>query len=265
LIQYQGREAVLVNMMDITRAKEFEQLVLTKQKMVSLGHVAAGIAHEIRNPLSGINIYLATLKKLLANPEGMGQKGVQKAQGIVEQIRSASGKIESVVKRVMDFSKPSRPKLALTNINGSIEEAIHLSAVTLRKRGIELEKALSPALPQCHADSHLIEQVILNLVTNAAQAMRNAEGPKRVEIASFVENNQVVIRVSDSGPGVPLGDRDKIFDPFFTTKRDSAGIGLSLSHRIITDHGGSLDVATSKWGGAEFRIEIPVEKRVEKK
>jgi len=263
LIQYQRKEAVLVNMMDITRAKEFEQLVLTKQKMVSLGHVAAGIAHEIRNPLSGINIYLATLKKLLGDSGDLGQKGVQKAERIVEQIQSASGKIESVVKRVMDFSKPSRPKLALTNINQSIEEAINLSALTLRKRGIELEKSLSPALPQCHADSHLIEQVILNLVTNAAQAMRDAEDPKKIEIASFVENNHVVIKVSDSGPGVPVGDRDKIFDPFFTTKSDSSGIGLSLSHRIISDHGGSLDVATSKWGGAEFRIEIPVEKRTE--
>jgi len=265
LIQYQGKDAVLVNMMDITRAKEFEQLVLTKQKMVSLGHVAAGIAHEIRNPLSGINIYLATLKKLLGDSEGIGHKSLQKANRIVEQIQSASGKIESVVRRVMDFSKPSRPKLALTNINESIEEAINLSAVTLRKRGIELEKALSAALPQCHADSHLIEQVILNLVTNAAQAMRHAKDPKRVEIASFVENNHVVIRVSDSGPGVPLGDRDKIFDPFFTTKSDSSGIGLSLSHRIISDHGGSLDVATSKWGGAAFRIEIPMEKRTEER
>jgi PAS domain S-box-containing protein len=263
LIQYQGKDAVLVNMMDITRTKELEQLVLTKQKMVSLGHVAAGIAHEIRNPLSGINIYLATLKKLLGDSGNLGQKGVQKAQRIVHQIQSASGKIESVVRRVMDFSKPSRPKLALTDINASIEEAINLSAVTLRKRGIALEKALSPALPQCHADSHLIEQVILNLVTNAAQAMRHAKDLKKVEIASFVENNHVVIRVSDSGPGVPVGDRDKIFDPFFTTKSDSSGIGLSLSHRIISDHGGSLDVATSKWGGAEFRIEIPVEKRTE--
>ncbi|MDY6836387.1 MAG: ATP-binding protein [Thermodesulfobacteriota bacterium] len=265
LIQYQGKRAVLVNMMDITRAKEFEQLVLTKQKMVSLGHVAAGIAHEIRNPLSGINIYLATLKKLLGDSEGIGQKGLQKAKRIVEQIQSASGKIESVVRRVMDFSKPSRPKLALTNINTSIEEAINLSAVTLRKRGIELEKALSPALPQCHADSHLIEQVILNLVTNAAQAMRKAAGPKKVEIASFEKNNHIVIKVSDSGPGVPFSDREKIFDPFFTTKSDSSGIGLSLSHRIISDHGGSLSVNSSKWGGAEFRIEIPVEKRVEKR
>jgi PAS domain S-box-containing protein len=263
LIQYQGKGAVLVNMMDITRAKELEQLVLIKQKMVSLGHVAAGIAHEIRNPLSGINIYLATLKRLLDDSDGFGQEGVQKATKIVGQLQSASDKIESVVRRVMDFSKPSRPQLALTNINDSIEDAIDLSAVALRKRGIALEKQLAPGLPPCHADSHLIEQVILNLVTNAAQAMRKTQGPKRIEIASFEENNHVVIRVSDSGPGVPFSDREKIFDPFFTTKRDSSGIGLSLSHRIISDHGGLLGVAKSKWGGAEFTIEIPVEKRTD--
>ena len=153
--------------------------------------------------------------------------------------------------------------IALTDINESIEEAVNLSSVTLRKKGIKLEKALARGLPRCHADRQLIEQVILNLVTNAAQAMRKTEGPKRIEIASSEEDNHVIIRVSDSGPGVPLNARDKIFDPFFTTKSDSSGIGLSLSHRIITDHGGSLDVTASKWGGAEFRIEIPVEKRME--
>ncbi len=261
LIKYQGKEAILVNMMDITRTKELEHLVLMKQKMVSLGHVAAGIAHEIRNPLSGINIYLATLKKIFDGSNRFEQESLRKAKEIVGQLQSASDKIESVIRRVMDFSKPSQPKLALTDINESIEEAVNLSSVTLRKRGIKLEKSLAQDLPLCRVDHNMIEQVILNLVTNAAQAMKKTEGPKIIEITSSKENNRVVIRVCDSGPGVPLSVRDKIFDPFFTTKSDSSGIGLSLSHRIITDHGGTLGVTASKWGGAEFRIEIPVRKR----
>jgi PAS domain S-box-containing protein len=258
LIEYQGKDAVLVNMMDITRAKELEHLVIMKQKMVSLGHVAAGIAHEVRNPLSGINIYLATLKKLLYDPDSFHEEDLHKANKIVEQIQSASGKIESVIRRVMDFSKPGHPRLALTDINKSIEEAIKLSSVALRKSGIRIEKSLAEDLPQCHADRHLIEQVVLNLITNAAQAMKKTDGRREIEIASSLETNHVVIRVADSGPGVSRDVRDKIFDPFFTTKSDSSGIGLSLSHRIITDHGGSLEVTSSKWGGAEFRIEIPL-------
>jgi len=264
LIEYQG-EAILVNMMDITRAKELEHLVSIRQKMASLGHVAAGIAHEIRNPLSGINVYLATLKKIYDSSDSFEPETLEKVKRIVGQLQSASNKIELVIRKVMDFSRPSTPNLALTDINESIEEAVNLSSVTLRKSGIKLEKSLARNLPRCYADSHLIEQVLLNLITNAAQAMKMIDGPQRIEITSSQENNHIIIRVSDSGPGMPSNIRDKIFDPFFTTKSDSSGIGLSLSHRIITDHGGSLDVFRSKWGGAEFRIKIPVEKRMSRK
>ncbi|MCK4789958.1 MAG: PAS domain S-box protein [Desulfobacteraceae bacterium] len=261
LTEYQGKEAMLVNMVDITRAKALEHLVLMRQKMVSLGHVAAGIAHEIRNPLSGINVYLTTLKKIYDGSDSFEPESMGKVKKILGQLQSASNKIESVIKRVLDFSKPSVLKLALTDINQSIEEAVNLSSITLKKSGITIEKSLAQDLPHCYVDSHLIEQVILNLITNAAEAMKTIDGPKKIAITCYEENYRIVIRVSDSGPGVPSNIRDKIFGPFFTTKGDSSGIGLSLSHRIITDHGGSLDVSTSKWGGAEFRIEIPPGKK----
>jgi signal transduction histidine kinase len=234
-----------------------------KQKMTSLGHVAAGIAHEIRNPLSGINIHLTTLQRMFKHLTGPDHEKLEKSKDIIDQLQTASNKIESVIRRVMDFSKPSQPKLLLTDINESIQEAVNLSLVTLRQTGIKLDKSLAPDLPTCHADRNLIEQVILNLLTNAAQAMEETDGEKKIEIASSEEGDNVVIRVSDSGPGVPKDLRDKVFDPFFTTKSDSSGIGLSLSHRIVTDHGGTLDVTTSKWGGAEFIIAIPVKGMVE--
>ena len=159
----------------------------------------------------------------------------------------------------MDFSKPSEPKLVMTDINRPIQEAINLSSVILRKRGIKLEKALSDGMQPCLADPHLIEQVILNLITNAAEAMKDAGGTKRIEITSSVGSHGVVVKISDSGKGVPLHLRDKIFDPFYTTKNGSTGIGLSLSRRIIADHRGSLKISSSKWGGAEFKIELPLE------
>jgi PAS domain S-box-containing protein len=253
IIEYQGREAVLVNMMDVTRAKALENILRVQDKMSSLGRVAAGIAHEIRNPLSGINIYLNTMEKLYDR----GDKPEQLKQ-IFRQLQSASNKIESVIRRVMDFSKPSEPNFVTIDINGPIEEAMSLSSVTLRKRGIKLEKALAEHMPQCKADPQLIEQVILNLLTNAAEAMKNVEGEKRIGVSSSLENDCIIVKVCDSGPGVPFHIKEKVFDPFYTTKNGSTGIGLSLSHRIITDHGGSLDVYPSEWGGAEFRIEIPL-------
>ena len=253
LIEYQGKEAILVNVMDMTRTKELENLLIVQDKMTSLGHVAAGIAHEIRNPLSGINIYLNTLEKIYDKEESLG-----KIKGILGKLQSASSKIESVIRRVMDFSRPSEPRLVLTDINRPINEAISLSAVTLRKSGIKIVKALNDDLPPCHIDPLLIEEVILNLITNAAEAMKNKEGIKKIMITTSMKNDRITVRVSDSGPGVTPDLKDKIFDPFYTTKNGSTGIGLSLSHRIITDHGGSIDVSISKWGGAEFVIEFPV-------
>ncbi|UCF90278.1 MAG: PAS domain S-box protein [Desulfobacterales bacterium] len=256
-IEYRGQNAVLVNMMDITRSRELEDLLRIQDKMASLGRVAAGIAHEIRNPLSGINIYLNTLERI------HGREGSQSRVGqIIRQLKSASNKIESVIRRVMDFSKPSEPKFVTININQPIEEAINLTAVTLRKNGIQLEKNLTDNLPLCLADPNLIEEMVLNLINNAAEAMQSMEGDKQLAVSSSGAMDRILIRVSDSGPGVPLESRTKIFDPFFTTKHEGTGIGLSLSHRIVTDHGGSLQVTTSKWGGAEFVVELPVNKRL---
>jgi len=254
LIKYQGKDAVLINMMDMTKAKKLEHLLIIQDKMSSLGRVAAGIAHEIRNPLSGINIYLSTLQKIYDRADSF-----DKVKGILGQLQSASGKIESVIRRVMDFSKPGEPRFVPISINQPIKEAIQLSSVTLRKSGIKFEKELSEDLPQCKADPHLIEEVILNLITNAAEAMKGVEVDKKIEITSSMGNKRILIKVSDSGPGIPSSLREKIFDPFFTTKDSSTGIGLSLSHRVITDHGGSLSVGQSKWSGAEFVIEMPIQ------
>lgn len=256
LIEYLGKEAILFNMMDVTRSKEMERLLKIKDKMTSLGRVTAGIAHEIRNPLSGINIYLNTLEKIYDKTDSP-----EKVKTIIEQLKSASNKIESVIKRVMDFSKPSEPRLLLSEINHPVEEAINLSSATFQKSDIKIEKTLSKNLPQFYFDPHFIEQAILNLMTNAAEAMKNMDGNKEIIIQTYIEDNRIFISVADSGPGVPSSLKDRIFDPFFTTKNDSSGIGLSICHRIITDHGGSLGVFDSKWGGAEFKIELPLERR----
>jgi len=261
--QYQGEEAFLLNAVDITEAKQLEHQLLIKNKMLSLGRVAAGIAHEIRNPLTGINTYLYTIEDLCES-DRLGPQDLKVIRQILTQIQVASNKIESVIKRVMDFSKPGAPRMVRTNINESLEEAIELSSVTMRKNGIKFEKSLAADLPQCYADPHLIEQVVLNLITNAARAMeKSTNGNKRVEIKSSAQNNTLCIQVADAGPGVPSELREKIFDPFFTTKDDGSGIGLNIAQRIVADHNGSISLGTSRWGGAEFKIELPIERRID--
>lgn len=254
-IEYLGKEALLVSKLDITRAKEMEHLLRIEDKMASLGRVASGIAHEIRSPLSGINIFLNNLEKVLEEPQGQ-----EKVKEIIRQIRSASNKIEAVIRRVMDFAKPTEPRFVLTNLHQPIQEAIDLSAVTLRRSGISLHRSFAKSLPPCQADPHLIGQVILNLISNAAEAMKGMDGDRHIEIATRARDDRIIIGISDSGPGVPFHLRKKIFDPFFTTKNGSTGIGLSICQRIVTDHGGELSVLTSRWGGAEFRIEIPIKR-----
>jgi signal transduction histidine kinase len=248
--------AVLV-FRDVTDKARIEGELLKVQKLESLGILAAGIAHEIRNPLSGITISISSIGNVCRQSFGIEPEIKEKIRLILEQMNTAGAKIALVVQRVMDFSKPAPPRMGIVNLNDPIAEAIRMTSSTLRKRGITVSTDLAPDLPKCRADAGLIEQVLVNLITNAFQAMERIEGPKYLEIASAALNGRIVIRVSDSGPGVPPSIRMKIFDPFFTTRKEGSGIGLSFSHRIIADHDGKLLVDTSKWGGAEFRIELP--------
>lgn len=252
--QYRGRPALLVNMTDITPTKEMEHLLRIRDKMSSLGRVAAGIAHEIRNPLSGINIYLNTLEKM--QHQGDPDAKVVK---ILTQLRSASGKIESVIKRVLDFSKPGVPRLVLCDPNQPIREAVSLSQTTLKKSGVRLDVQFDDHLPDCLIDPTRIEEVVLNLITNAAEALKANHGQKYIRIASALQPDGVRLTVSDSGPGIPDALQSLIFDPFYTTKGGNTGIGLSMSQRIVTDHGGRLQVnPVGVDGGAEFFIDLPI-------
>ncbi|WP_300673726.1 transporter substrate-binding domain-containing protein [Desulfoluna sp.] len=253
-IEHQGEAAMLINSMDITRAKELERLLVTQEKMAALGHVAAGIAHEIRNPLSGINIYMSTLEKRMT-----AGRAISEIEPVFRQIRSASGKIESVIRRVMNFSKPCEPKIVLTQINKPVREALALSMMILTKSNIHVEQQMDEALPLCQAEAQLIEEVALNLITNAATALKAWPWEKRIRVSTFQRDSTIVLQVEDTGPGVPREERDRIFEPFFTTKNNSTGIGLSLCHRIVTDHGGSIRVEDSESGGACFVVTLPMD------
>lgn len=262
LFQYRGADAILINLMDITRSQELEHFLRVKSKMISLGRVAAGIAHEIRNPLTGINSYLFTLEDLLKSEE-LDADTIEMMKNIVDQVQGASNKIESVIKRVLDFSRPGVPSMSLINMNNPLQEALNLSAVSLRKKGVTVDIDLDPGLPMSYGDTNLIEQVVLNLIDNAVKSMEKKNAEKRLTLRSYSENNHICLSVSDTGSGIPIGIREKIFYPFFTTETDGSGIGLAISLRIINDHRGAITVESTESGGARFTIELPIEKRMQ--
>lgn len=249
-------DLVIAHIQDVTDRNRMEASVRARENMASLGRVTACIAHEIKNPLFGLTLYLNALEKICK------KRGyIAEVAEILDELKTTSGKIEAVVRRVQDFTRPGELQMRPIDINEPVREVVELSLITLKKSGIEIETSLAENLPPCAADSHLIGQVIINLIDNAAQALGGIDGPRKISIRSMALNHSIRLTVADSGPGIPIGERRRIFDPFFTTRSDGSGIGLSICKRIIADHGGTLEAATSEWGGAEFRIHIPIENR----
>jgi len=230
----------------------------TAHKMISLGRIWIGIAHEIRNPLSAINIYLKMLRELFT---GEGEYSEEEVAEVMTELQSASDRIERIVRKVLDFSKPHAPNMVLSDVNQCITESVDLARVTLWKEGITMKIALGQNIPECILETRSVSQIILNLLTNAADAMKDIEKPKTILITSSRDEDHVIIKVSDPGPGVIPKDRERIFEPFFTTKPGGLGIGLSICNRIIRDHGGYISVGESGMGGAEFQICIPISKK----
>ncbi len=244
-------------------ATKLEQTVKDKAKqlfwidqLANLGKMGAAIAHEIRNPLSGINVLLDGIGENIENTESSHD-----IRQLLAEAKKATLKIESVVKKVLDFSKFGDAHLVLTAFNRPVKEALTLSRNTLRGADIRIEEQFEENLPHLYLDEQLLEQVVLNLINNAVAAMKNITTPKILKIVTTVQNENVCLTVADSGPGIPDDVKYKVFDPFFTTKSDGSGIGLSLCHRIVSQHGGTIETVPSEFGGAEIRIQIPVEKR----
>jgi PAS domain S-box-containing protein len=257
-VDFQGKPSTLVNMVDISRVKNLEQTVTYREKLASIGQMGAGIAHEIRNPLSGININISTLDLLCRRAEGMDPEEKEKLGAVVAQAKAASDKIGAVVKRILDYSRPIPPKMDRIDVVRVVRDTLALSAASIRKSEVELLQELPSEPLYCRADATLLEQAILNLITNGLQAMGTVDREKFLKVGVAREGQQVVIRVVDNGPGVAGDIIDKIFDPFYTTRKDGYGIGLSFSHRVISKHNGRLSAGAAEGGGAEFRIELPL-------
>ena len=246
---------VAVFMADVTGARRMARQIMLLDKINSLGRMAAGIAHEIRNPLTGIHGYLYAMDEICDDLPGIEPVSVLRAT--IAKIRKAAGKMESVIRRVLDFSKPGTPQLELLDLSLPVQEGLSLMLPTLRKAGVTVDTDFAP-VPAILGDRMQLEQAVINIVDNAARAVRNNSGAKTIAMRIVRDEDRLVLCVEDNGPGITPADRERIFDPFYTTASDGTGIGLSIVQRIVADHSGAIHVGESPIGGAEFRLEFPL-------
>ncbi|UTF48762.1 ATP-binding protein [Desulfomicrobium sp. ZS1] len=245
---------VAVFMADVTGARRMARQIMLLDKINSLGRMAAGIAHEIRNPLTGIHGYLYAMDEIC---DELPTEPASVLRTTIAKIRKAAGKMESVIRRVLDFSKPGTPQLELLDLAVPVQEGLSLMLPTLRKAGITVDTEFSP-VPAILGDRMQLEQAVINIVDNAARAVRNNAETKNIALRIVCEADRLSLCIADNGPGITPADRERIFDPFYTTASDGTGIGLSIVQRIVADHSGTIHVGESPAGGAEFRLEFPL-------
>jgi signal transduction histidine kinase len=216
-------------------------------RLSSIGQIAAGVAHEINNPLGGIRLCFNNLMKTEMDDATRQQH--------IDVINSGFERIQSTVKHLLDFAKNSSMNMTRLQINDVVKSVLKLTEYTVMREGIQIVEKLAPGNPDIVADSGKLEQVFLNLIINAVQAM-SGKGVLTVKTAR--SDQECLISVSDTGPGIPRDLLPRIFDPFFTTKgpREGTGLGLSVSKAIIEQHKGEITVETSE-KGSTFTVRLP--------
>ncbi len=228
------------------------QRLVQSEKLAAIGTLAAGVAHEINNPLDGILNCIARIRK---KPGDAGQ-----LKSYLDLMTEALLRIGTVVRQLLDFSRRQELSLQPTNLGAVVEEALSMADYNLRESAIALEKDLAPDAPPIMGDAHHLQQVFLNLILNAIAAMPEG-GTLRVR--SHVPADAVgplCVEIQDTGMGIPEDQIDRIFDPFYTTKAvgQGTGLGLSVSFNIIKEHHGTIEVESIPGEGTTFRVHLPI-------
>ncbi|MBI4624750.1 MAG: hypothetical protein HY736_16220 [Verrucomicrobia bacterium] len=222
--------------------------LLQGEKMHLLGELMAGIAHEINNPLAAISGY----SEMLAE----GYAGDSRKAGTI--ISQQTRRVSSIVRNLLDFARNRPVQRSPGSLADVLTSAEELIVAELRQSGVVLQTSISPDLPRVMMDVQQMEQVLINLVRNAAQALAGHAGEHRISVRAFTDGIWVAVSVRDNGPGVPAELRKKIFDSFVTTKPDGTGLGLSLCKRFVEAHGGHIELLPSgEQPGACFQIRLP--------
>jgi two-component system sensor histidine kinase/response regulator len=242
--------------LEATVRERTEQL-LQSEKVATMGSLLAGVAHELNNPLAVVMGQTHMLMEVSTDASVL-----QRA----EKINTAAGRCVRVVRNFLALARKRPPERAEVALNEVVKEAIELLAYELRSEGIEVATSLAADLPPLSADAHQLQQVLVNLLTNAHHAMRKQEGLKRISVTTRadVARGRIQLELADTGPGIPREIQEKVFEPFFTTKPpgEGTGLGLSLCRNIVGQHGGRLTLTSTPGRGTTFLIELPPARHV---
>ena len=228
--------------------------LLQAEKMAALGQTVSGVAHELNNPLATILSYSERLmqRQTLEEPVRRG----------LETIQSESERAARIVRNLLTFARKRQTTRAMVDVNQVVRETLALRAYEQHVTNVTVIDALAAGLPNVFADGHQVQQVLLNLVINAEQAMLSANGRGTLVVRTWhdVDQESVVLEINDDGPGIPDELQPKIFDPFFTTKEvgQGTGLGLTVAYAIVQEHGGRIRLESRPGAGASFYVELPV-------
>jgi signal transduction histidine kinase len=248
-IEYQGSRAVCGYFMDITERREAQERLYHAGRLASIGEMAAGVAHELNTPLTSVLGYAELL-------ETGGLPAEVRAD--IAKIRDNAQRAAMVVRNLLSFARPARPQRAPLQLNDEVRNVLNLRAYELRVSNIEIETHLDPHLPLVLADSRQVQQVFLNILVNAEQAVLSRRKQGRVVIRTIAENGSVRVSFADDGPGMRPEHLARLFKPFFTTKESGkgTGLGLSISHSIVSEHGGRIWAESAYGKGSTFFVEL---------
>jgi PAS domain S-box-containing protein len=250
-----GRIGKIVSFRDMTNVLKLQEEILRMDRLVSVGELSSGIAHEIRNPLAGIKTTAQALG------EEMGQDDPKREY--LNRITKEIDRLNALLKTFFSFAKPQKLNLVVCNIKDIVNEIIPLLIKDIANRGINFTEEYAAGLPKVRVDFNQMHQVFLNLFLNAIQAMPrggelkiSAESVRSAPLLNL-ERDYIRISISDTGKGIPVHDINKIFDPFFTSRPKGIGLGLSITYQIIKNHGGSIKVESKVDSGTTFTITLP--------
>ncbi len=235
--------------------RQMHQQLLQTEKLAALGKLAASVAHEINNPLSGILTYTKLMQRKLAQ---MTNGEYQRFKSYLRIMERETERCSTIVKNLLDFARRREPSFRDgVDVNAVIEEALTLVSNRLALQNITLEKELDQ-LPPIVADPAQLRQAFLNLLINAAEAIQDSSGTIRVKTSYLQDEDAVLVEISDTGVGIKEEDIPRIFDPFFTTKEKGTGLGLSVVYGIINSHKGRISVRSKVGEGTTFTIKLPI-------
>ena len=242
--------AMLLVARDVTTEREMHTRLMEADRLAAVGELVAGVAHEVNNPLSSISAF----SQLMLRDEGLTES---QREGL-EVIKSETMRASHVVKDLLAFARRSAPHRELVDMNDVIERTLRLRGYQMKSSKVTVETELCPELPNVAGDARQLQQVCLNLVINAVQAM-TPMGGGMLRLMTHSEAGRVVMDVRDTGPGIPGWAKARIFEPFFTTKDEGegTGLGLSVSYGIIAAHGGTIEAVESSPEGTTMRVALP--------